>query len=146
MKTGKLTKNPPVSLTSFAHLLELLLFQKDLNAGGMGWKETCANGFAAINYNAESKTRRIRTSTDGGLTWQPIDMALPPSSLISTIQQVGDDFYCGHPDGIYRSVDKGKSWYLAVPATEKKVFNLFTHNGVMYALQQEGGVRYAMEE
>ncbi|MCC6725246.1 MAG: exo-alpha-sialidase [Saprospiraceae bacterium] len=111
-----------------------------LNEGGVGiYLTTINDGFAAINYNTESKTRRVRTSTDGGKTWQPIDETLPPSSLISTIQQVGGDFYCGHPDGIYRSVDHGKSWFLAVPATEKKVFNLFTQNGIIYALQQEGG-------
>jgi hypothetical protein len=43
LKTGKFPKNLPVSLNSFSHLLELLLFQKDLNAGGIGWWKTSAN-------------------------------------------------------------------------------------------------------
>ena len=35
--------------------------------------EPIKGGFAAITSSSESNTRRIRTSYDGGKTWQPID-------------------------------------------------------------------------
>lgn len=111
-----------------------------LSEGGVGIDvEVIKGGFAAINYNTRSHTRRIRTSTDGGKTWQPIDAGLPPSLLISSIQQVGDYFYCGHPKGIYRSADQGKTWNLLLPTIGEKVFNLSVSGGVLYAVLQNGG-------
>lgn len=111
-----------------------------LNEGGVGIDVTpIKGGFAAITFNAESEARHIHTSKDGGKTWQRIDEGLPPSKLISTIRQFGDSFFCGHPDGIFRSDDQGKSWFLAVPSDGKKVFNLSESNGIMYALLREGG-------
>jgi photosystem II stability/assembly factor-like uncharacterized protein len=111
-----------------------------LSEGGVGIAvEAVKGGFAAINYNTRSQTRRIRTSTDGGKTWQPIDAGLPPSMLISSIQQVGDYFYCGHPQGIYRSADQGKTWTLLLPAIGEKVFDLSVSGGVLYAVLREGG-------
>lgn len=111
-----------------------------LYEGGVGIDvEVINGGFAAITYNAESETRRIRTSTDGGKTWQPIDAGLPPSKLIASIKQVGDALYCGHPKGIYRSDDQGKSWKLLLPAIGEKVFNLSVAGGMLYAVLREGG-------
>ena len=106
-----------------------------LSEGGVGIAiERIEGGFAAINFNTESKTRRVRTSYDGGKTWQPIDAGLPPSQFISSIIQVGEDFFCGHADGIYRSSDKGKTWKLLLPAKENKVFKLSVSGGVIYAV------------
>ncbi len=111
-----------------------------LSEGGVGIAvEAIKGGFAAITYNTESETRRIRTSTDGGKTWQPIDAGLPPSKLISSIQQVGETFYCGHPEGIYRSDDQGQTWNLLLPTIGKKVFNLSVSGGVLYAVLRDGG-------
>lgn len=111
-----------------------------LSEGGVGIAvEVIEGGFAAISYNSQSQSRRVRTSTDGGKTWQAIDAGLPPSKLISSIQQLGDYFYCGHPDGIYRSADQGKSWDLLLPTIGEKVFNLFVADGVVYAVLQNGG-------
>lgn len=111
-----------------------------LNEGGVGIAvEVIKDGFAAINYNSKSQTRRIRTSIDGGKTWQPIDAGLPPSLLISSIQQMGDYFYCGHPKGIYRSADQGKTWNLLLPTIGEKVFNLSVSDGVVYAVLRDGG-------
>ena len=127
-------------------------------------------GFAAITFNTQSNTRRIRTSYDGGKTWQPIDAgfsaqtfivpvlnplpqiyqtdsnrnpnnntSLPEQAFISSIVQVGGDFFCGHPAGIFRSSDKGKSWKLILPSIDKKVFNLSVSGGVIYAVPRERG-------
>jgi hypothetical protein len=82
--------------------------------------EVINGGFAAITYNIETESRRLRTSTDGGKTWQAIDAGLPPSKLISSIKQVGDYFYCGHPDGIYRCAVGGNFWELLLPTIGKK--------------------------
>lgn len=111
-----------------------------LSEGGVGIDvDVTKSGFAAITYNTESKTRRVRTSADGGKTWQAIDAGLPPSPQISSIQQVGDYFYCGHPKGIYRSADQGKTWELILPTIGDKVFNLSASGDVVYAVLQNGG-------
>jgi photosystem II stability/assembly factor-like uncharacterized protein len=96
-------------------------------------------GFAGITFNTRSDTRRVRTSYDGGKNWQTIDADLPPSMKISSIIQVGDDFFCGHPNGIYRSRDKGKTWQMILPSIENKVFNLSVSGNVIYAVPSAGG-------
>jgi photosystem II stability/assembly factor-like uncharacterized protein len=111
-----------------------------LHEGGVGIAiERIQGGFAAINYNTESETRRVRTSYDGGKTWQPIDAGLTAQLSIASIIQVGEYFFCGHPDGIFRSSDKGKTWKLLLPSIENKVFNLFVSGNVIYAIPRNGG-------
>ncbi|MEI9810756.1 MAG: hypothetical protein WDO16_24375 [Bacteroidota bacterium] len=81
-----------------------------ISEGGVGIAiERIKGGFAAITYSTASNTRRVRTSYDGGKTWQAIDAGLPAAPSIASIIQVGEDFFCGHPKGIYRSTDKGKT-------------------------------------
>ncbi len=96
-------------------------------------------GFAAITFNTRSKTRRVRASYDSGKTWQAIDDGLPPSMNITSIIQVGGHFYCGHPNGIYRSSNKGKTWTLLLPSIEGKVFHLSVSGNVIYAIPSAGG-------
>jgi photosystem II stability/assembly factor-like uncharacterized protein len=111
-----------------------------ISEGGVGIAvESIKGGFAAITYNTESKTRRVRISYVGGIIWQPIDAGLPPSLLVASIIEVGDYFFCGHPAGIFRSADKGKTWKLLLPSIENKVFNLFVSGKVIYAIPREGG-------
>jgi photosystem II stability/assembly factor-like uncharacterized protein len=111
-----------------------------LYEGGVGIAiEVIEGGFAAITYNGTSRTRRVRTSTDGGKTWQAIDEGLPPSPSISSIKQVGDYFYCGHPAGIYRSADRGASWELLLPTIGEKVFDLSVSGEVLYAMLRNRG-------
>lgn len=111
-----------------------------INEGGVGIAiENIQGGFAAITYNTTSETRRVRTSYDGGKTWQPIDAGLPATPLIASIIQVGENFFCGHPDGIFRSSDKGKTWKLLLPSIENKVFNLSVSGNVIYAIPRNGG-------
>lgn len=142
-----------------------------ISEGGVGIQvERIDGGFAAINYSTVAKTRRIRTSYDGGKTWQAIDAGLPAHGFIDTILapftanlpaqgfsdstrhprdntvlpmpeyittiiQVGESFFCGHTNGIYRSSDKGKTWKLVHPAMKGKMFILSVSGNVIYALQ-----------
>ena len=142
-----------------------------ISEGGVGIDaERIQGGFAAITYSTVSKTRRIRTSYDGGKTWQAIDAGLqapgfidpilppvsadrpaqgfsdstwhpkdtavlPEPTYITTIIQVGENFFCGRSDGIYRSSDKGKTWQCVRCVKEGKMFKLFASGNVIYAIQ-----------
>ena len=109
-----------------------------ISEGGVGISvERIKGGFAAITFNTESKTRRVRTSYDGGKTWQPIDAGLPAHLSIASIIQVGEYFFCGHPTGIFRSSDKGKTWKLVHPAVKGKMYKLSVSGNVIYAIQME---------
>jgi len=109
-------------------------------------------GFVAITSSSASGTRRLRTSCDSGKTWQPIDASLQDKiqrtwnndrlrvqAFNISIIQVGENFLCAHPDGIFRSPDKGKTWKLLLPSIDKKVFNLFFSGNVIYAIRTKGG-------
>ncbi|MCF0040094.1 WD40/YVTN/BNR-like repeat-containing protein [Dyadobacter fanqingshengii] len=111
-----------------------------ISEGGVGIAiQRIKGGFAAITCNTETETRRVRTSYDGGKTWQPIDADLPESLYISSITEVDEYMFCGHPAGIYRSSDKGKTWELLRPAIQDKVFNLSVSGNVIYAIPRGGG-------
>jgi photosystem II stability/assembly factor-like uncharacterized protein len=111
-----------------------------INEGGVGINLATINGgIAAITYNTTSKTRRVRASYDAGKSWNAIDAGLPAHSLISSIIQVGPYLFVGHPDGIYRSSDSGKTWKMIHPTIENKVFNLSVGGNVIYAIAKEGG-------
>jgi photosystem II stability/assembly factor-like uncharacterized protein len=113
-------------------------------------------GFAAITASSESGTRSLRTSYDAGKTWHPIDAGiqgkivsdsiwrtwndrLRAQIFMTSIIQVGENFICAHPGGIFRSSDKGKTWKLLLPSVEDKVFNLFVSGNVIYAIPSKGG-------
>lgn len=111
-----------------------------ISEGGVGIDVEAVNGgFVAITYNTESETRRVRFSEDGGKTWQPIDAGLPAQASISGVRQVGPFLVCGHPNGIMRSADRGKTWQLVLPSVGKKVFHLLVSEGVLYAVAKESG-------
>lgn len=111
-----------------------------ISEGGVGIAiERINGGFAAITCNTETETRRVRTSYDGGKTWQAIDAGLPPSLYTASIAEVGKYLFCGHPAGIFRSADKGKTWELLLPAIQDKVFNLSVSGSTIYAIPRGGG-------
>ncbi|MEJ8840894.1 hypothetical protein WG954_00770 [Lacibacter sp. H375] len=73
--------------------------------------------------------------------WNPIaiNTELPEQAFISSIVQVGEDFFCGHPAGIFKTSDKGKTWKLILPSVDGKVFNLSVSGGVIYAIPRNRG-------
>jgi hypothetical protein len=98
-----------------------------ISEGGVGIAiERIQGGFAAISYDATTKSRRIRISLDRGQTWQAIDKGLTPSLSISSIKQVGKYLICGHPDGIFRSSDMGKTWNKVHQGVDKNDVKLIT--------------------
>ena len=112
-------------------------------------------GFAALTPTS-ANIRGVSTSYDGGKTWQPDDNGLQDKVVIdsifrtwndrprvqafgTSIIQVGENFICTHPDGIFRSSDKGKTWKLLLPSIENKVFNLSVSGNVIYAIPRNRG-------
>jgi photosystem II stability/assembly factor-like uncharacterized protein len=91
------------------------------------------DGFAAI-----ATRTGVRTSYDGGKTWNPV-AGLPGNTRISSIVQVGEYLLCSHLEGIYRSSDKGKTWSLLFPSVDNKVFNLCISGNAIYAIPRSGG-------
>jgi hypothetical protein len=112
-------------------------------------------GFAALTPTS-ANIRGVSTSYDGGKTWQPDDAGRQDKVVIdsifrtwndrpsvqafgTSIIQVGENFICTHPHGIFRSSDKGKTWKLLLPSVEDKGFNLFVSGNVIYAIPSKGG-------
>jgi photosystem II stability/assembly factor-like uncharacterized protein len=128
-----------------------------INEGGVGIAvERIDGGFAAISYNTTLKARRIHISLDRGKTWQAIDAGLLPSASISSIKQIGKYLICGHPDGIFRSADMGKTWSIVHSSVDnafkltvnrntapfgdnRKVFKLYVSGYVVYAVARDSG-------
>ena len=113
-------------------------------------------GFAAMTSVSASNPRGLLASYDGGKTWQSIYSNLKDKVIIDSIWQtwndrpllkafqtsitrVGENFLCTHPDGIFKSSDKGKTWKLLLPSIDGKVFNLFGSGNVVYAIPSKGG-------
>jgi hypothetical protein len=111
-----------------------------LSEGGVGIDvEPIKDGFAAIVANRQMMARTVSTSYDGGKTWQPIDDGLKAELSIASIIQVGDNLFCGHPSGIFKSSDKGKTWKLILPSIKDKVFNLIVFGNEIYAIPRGEG-------
>lgn len=130
-----------------------------INEGGVGIAvERIEDGFAVISYSTKTKSRRIRISLDKGKSWKAIDEGLQPSLSISSIKQVGGYLICGHPDGIFRSADMGKTWNMVHRNVDKnellysatlnivdpfknpgKVFKIYVSGNVLYAVARSAG-------
>ncbi len=124
-----------------------------ISEGGVGMAlERIDGGFAAIAYNTTTKSRRIHVSFDSGKTWQVISEGLQPSPNISSVKQIGNHLFVGHPDGIFRSSDMGKTW-LRVRAgfgSANSIMNLISLNSAsapvekVFKLHVSGNVLYAV--
>ena len=130
-----------------------------ISEGGVGIAvERIEGGFAAITYNTKTKTRRMRFSTDEGKTWKAIDEGLRSSSSITSVKQLGHYLICGHPDGIFRSSDMGKTWHSVLASVykdvinygamwnvvdayyaDKKVFTIYVSGNTLYAVANNAG-------
>lgn len=130
-----------------------------ISEGGVGIDvERIDGGFAAIAFNTKTQSRRVHISTDVGKTWEATQDGLPPSMSISSIKQMGKYLICGHPDGIFRSSDMGKTWTRVHAAVEefmyttfridstqpvndtrRKVFNIYASGNTLYAVARNSG-------
>lgn len=128
-----------------------------IREGGVGIAvERIDGGFAAISYNTKTKSRSIHVSFDAGKTWNTIDAGLPPSPNISSIKQIGNYLICGHPDGIFRSSDMGKTWVMVhgsvdntmmastkprsiASSNDIRMFAIYVSGNVVYAVARRGG-------
>ena len=131
-----------------------------ISEGGVGIAvERIEGGFAAIAYNTTTKSRRIHISLDSGKTWEVISYGLGPSPSISSIKQMGKYLIVGHPDGIFRSSDMGKTWnsvhsrvdqvenkdfkfvlpWNSSSSEPKNVFKIFVSGDVLYAMAVSAG-------
>lgn len=114
------------------------------------------NGFVAITASSEAATRSLSTSFDGGKTWQSIHSGLQDKVTIdsiwrtwnerpllkafqTSITQVGENLFSIHPQGLFKSADKGKTWKLILPSTNGKTFNLLGSGNVLYAISSKVG-------
>ena len=129
-----------------------------ISEGGVGIAiERIDGGFAAISCNTTTMSRRIHISLDSGKTWKAIDEGLRPSLFISSIKQIGKYLLCGHPDGVFRSSDMGKTWNSVHPSVEntesnyratlssdpfndhRKVFTIYVSGNIVYAVAGDAG-------
>jgi hypothetical protein len=112
-------------------------------------------GFAALTPSS-ANIRGVSTSYDGGKTWQPDDAGRQDKVVIdsifrtwndrpivqafqTSITQVGESFFCTHRDGIFKSLDKGKTWKLLLRSVDDKGFGFFVSGNVIYAVRSMGG-------
>ncbi|MFP5439710.1 MAG: WD40/YVTN/BNR-like repeat-containing protein [Bacteroidia bacterium] len=111
-----------------------------ISEGGVGIAvERINGGFAAISYDTTTESRRVRISLDKGKTWRIIDKGLNPSPFISSIKQMGKYLICGHPDGILRTSDLGKTWQRVYPGIADNVFRIYVSGNVLYAVSGSAG-------
>lgn len=101
---------------------------------------------------------RLRTSADGGKTWQLLDGGLTQillrqslsnrdqnghrpirPSAINDIKEAGGHLFCSLDAGIFRSADGGKTWDLVFPSDGNKSFRLAVSGNVIFAVSVNGG-------
>jgi photosystem II stability/assembly factor-like uncharacterized protein len=107
--------------------------------GGQTWQDISDAGFPGQAIT-DSPWRPIDPSNpaqDADSVWHPKEAVLPAQEYKTSIIQVGENFFCGHSDGIYRTSDKGKTWKLILPSLKGKMFKLSVSGNMIYAIQTE---------
>ena len=108
--------------------------------GGKNWQAIDAGLQANGIIDPKSPPVNANLPTQGfsDSTWHPkTTTVLPLPTYITTIIQVGENIFCGHTDGIYRSSDKGKTWKLLLPSVKGKMFKLTVSGNVIYGIQMQ---------
>lgn len=104
------------------------------------------------------KTNRLRTSVDGGRTWQRADAGLSNAlfnqdllkknmqngvqfrpSVIKDIDQLGEYLYCSLDAGLFRSADHGITWQLIFSADDNKSFETVIFGKSIYVVSVFSG-------
>ncbi|MFN0213085.1 MAG: WD40/YVTN/BNR-like repeat-containing protein [Saprospiraceae bacterium] len=127
-----------------------------LTEDGGAWKTDFFGGrFVAITQGAKSygegAANRMRSSSDGGLTWQRMDENLSSALFvfsqeensssvlnINDIKMAGQYLFCSCDAGIFRSADWGKSWEPVFNPYGMKMMQLGVSGKVIYAVKVVG--------
>ena len=97
--------------------------------GGRFFAVSFGNNTAKENMKHPERNRSwMRSSADGGNTWQNMDENLgavwlmyndwnskKPQRQITDVAQVGDYLFCSLQAGVFRSADQGKTWEFMLP-------------------------------
>jgi photosystem II stability/assembly factor-like uncharacterized protein len=92
-------------------------------------------------------------SIDNGQSWErvPRDGRVMGSKgvfVIQSIKKVGKYLLCGHPDGIFRSSDMGKTWNKVHSSVDKKEYvdssNSFNDHKEVFTIYVSGNIVYAV--
>ena len=128
-----------------------------VSSEGITWDvKQIRNGFAAITSTSAPDTRTLTGSTDGGKTWMPIggrpaekvfvdsvwrtwNNRPRTKAFMATMTLVNRTIFASHPEGIFRSSDKGKTWKLLLPTIAGKPFNILVARNIIYAIAGKGG-------
>ncbi|MFN0037037.1 MAG: WD40/YVTN/BNR-like repeat-containing protein [Saprospiraceae bacterium] len=123
-----------------------------LTEDGGAWKTSFFEGrFVAITQGPKSwqegPTNRLRSSADGGKTWQRMDEGFSsalviynkePIGVINDIKQAGRYLICSCDAGIFRSSDWGKNWEPVFAQSGLKRLQLAVSGNVVYAVKVFG--------
>jgi len=127
-----------------------------LTEDGQAWKTGYKDGhFFTITQGGEDRrnnpVNRLRTSSDGGKTWQRMDenlsanqllyykeMSLAPVKDIFDLKKAGNYLFCSCNTGIFRSADWGKTWEPVFDNSGRIMVQLAVSGDVIYAVQVVG--------
>lgn len=83
-------------------------------------------------------------SFDKGETWQGI-AEIPTDSKVESALEIGEDFYIGRNVGIYKSTDRGSSWFLLSDEwTGLNTSDLAFHSNQIFAATR-GGIYHSRD-
>ena len=97
--------------------------------------------WVAARQRLDDNTLRMRSSNDGGLSWQSMEDRTWPFENIFDLKQAGNSLFCSHQAGISRSVDGGKTWELVrkAPNDERTFYRLAVSGTTLFAAIVQSG-------